>query len=172
MSITVPENFRPSGGLVKPFLSAIPTQPSAAEPVKPRTWSFISAENGDLLKVTCPEWCTADHTRDAETPTHPEDIWCQADGGAPLFMPVSIDYDPEEVRVMSWTLNVRPFSGRLNVRRPHVSVELIQDAWLEDLDPEALEDVIDTLEARVRSLREAHAQLVAARAAYRKQAQA
>ncbi|MFF1650166.1 DUF6907 domain-containing protein [Streptomyces sp. NPDC058240] len=44
---------------------------------------------------------------------------------------------------------------------------VMQDSWIEGLDPDGLETVIGTLAERVEQLRTVHAQLVKARAEYR-----
>lgn len=110
--------------------------------------------------------CVADHSVEMRTPTHPEDIWCQADSDS-VTLPVNESGVPENVRVLSSTLNVMPFSTTIAHRLPHVSIEVMQDAWIEGLDPDGLATVIGTLEERVEQLRRAHAELVVARAEYR-----
>lgn len=134
---------------------------------QPRTWSFIARPTGELKAVTCPTWCEADHSSDMETPTHPDDIWCQAHSQS-ATLPINDTGTPEETYVLSSTLNVRPFDRNLNARMPHVSVEVMQDAWIEDLDPDAFAHVIATLQSQVDGLRRAHAELVQARAEHRR----
>lgn len=130
-----------------------------------RTWQFVATPTGQLMTVTCMPGCTIDHSRDIETPTDPDDIWCQSFSEA-VTLPVNDSGTPEEVPVLSWTLNARPFDRKLAARRPHACVELMQDAWIEDLDPDAFETVISTLEERVKAMRQAHAELVRVRAEY------
>ncbi|MEU0660258.1 DUF6907 domain-containing protein [Streptomyces lavendulocolor] len=71
MTITIPENVKPSGGLVVPFLSSIPTQPSAApvETLPNKPLRLVPALVGSLERrltvyIECPEWCMVDHTRE------------------------------------------------------------------------------------------------------------
>lgn len=130
-----------------------------------RTWQFVATPTGELMTVTCMPGCVIDHSRDMETPTDPDDIWCQSFSSV-VSLPINDRGTPEEVPVLSWTVNVRPFHRKLAARRPHVYVELVQDAWIEDLDPDALETVIGTLEERVKAMRQAHAELVRVRAEY------
>lgn len=146
--------------------------PVAATPVtsQPRTWSFIDATTGDLRTVTCMTGCEMDHSHDMETPSHADDIWCQS-GSRDLTLPVNDSGKPEEVAVLAWTLNVRPFDAKLSQRLPHACVEVMQDAWIEDLDADAFEQVIDALEERVKLMREAHTQLLRTRAEYRAMSQ-
>lgn len=147
----------------------VPEQtPVAATPVTsaPRTWSFISTIDGALLTVTCLSGCQMDHSHDIETPTNPDDIWCQTIS-KDVELPVNTNGQPEDIAVLSWTLNVRPFDRNMNARLPHACVEMMRDSWIEDLDPDAFEAVIDTLAERVATMREAHADLVRARSEYR-----
>ncbi|MFE0088790.1 DUF6907 domain-containing protein [Streptomyces sp. NPDC059016] len=137
-------------------------------PDQSRTWSFISNADGRLVSTTCPEWCDADHENDRETPTHPHDIWHQRYSDS-AFLPVSVGRTAEDARILSWSLNVRPFDANMGLRLPHVSVELMEDEWIEGLDPDAFEAVIDTLEARVQAMRQAHAELLRVRAEHRQQ---
>ncbi|MET7619022.1 hypothetical protein [Streptomyces sp. NPDC005408] len=174
---TVSGIVKPSGAYVAPssdLLNGIPVQPVPFELTaaalkaldEPRTWSFISTVSGDLVAVTCMQGCQMDHSHDIETPTHPDDIWCQTVSRT-VTLPVNDSGTPEEVPVLSWTLNARPFDRKLSERLPHACVEVMQDAWIEDLDPDAFEGVIDTLEERVRAMRAAHAELLRVRAAYK-----
>ncbi|MEV6651184.1 hypothetical protein [Streptomyces sp. NPDC051219] len=169
MSNTVPT-------FVKQPLLGIPSQPSPQtqarqhpDTEKPRTWSFISNVDGKLVTVTCMQGCVMDHSTDIETPTHPDDIWCQATSRS-VFLPVNDSGEAEEVRVLGWTLNTRPFDRKLSQRLPHACVEVMEDAWIEDLDPDSFEAVIDALEERVTTMRAAHAELLRIRAEYKARA--
>ncbi|MFE7110115.1 DUF6907 domain-containing protein [Streptomyces sp. NPDC057575] len=48
-----------------------------------------------------------------------------------------------------------------------LSIEMLQDSWIEGLDPDGLETLIGTLTERIVQLRVVHAQLVKAGADYR-----
>ncbi|MGW1102747.1 DUF6907 domain-containing protein [Streptomyces sp. NPDC002540] len=117
-------------------------------------------------QVTCMRGCTANHSAEMDAPAHPDDVWCQS-AGEDVFLPVNETGSPEFVRVLSSTLNVMPFSTTIAYRLPHVSIEVMQDSWIEGLDPDGLETVIGTLAERVEQLRVVHEQLVKARAEYR-----
>ncbi|MGW7107014.1 DUF6907 domain-containing protein [Streptomyces xanthophaeus] len=167
MSNTVPADlprmFRP-----EPKLSAVPVQPTAAtrEALTPpaRTWSFIDSDTSELLQVTCLQGCTAKHDRDRETPTHREDIWCCTDS-SDVFLPMaSGGRDVEELRVLSVFIRQEPFSRNLHERVPHAQVEIVDDHFVESLDPDGLATVILTLESQLAKFREVHAQLVELRA--------
>ncbi|MGW8953049.1 DUF6907 domain-containing protein [Streptomyces sp. NPDC055709] len=162
---SIPSMFRPSGPLL-PGIPAQPTPQETADATQPRTWSFVSNQTSELVTVTCMQGCTSDHSRDRETPTHPDDIWCYSVAET-VTLPVNDNGTPEEVPVLRTMLNVRPFDRKLSQRLPHACVEVMEDAWIEDLDPDAFEAVIDTLAERVEAMRRAHAELVRVRAAYK-----
>lgn len=144
----------------------IPVQTVAEATDRPRTWSFTSRDDGKQVTVICMPGCRSDHSNEMATPTHPDDIWCQAHGDN-VFLPVNENGTPEEVRVLGMTLNVRPFDKMLAQRLPHVDIEVMEDCWIEGLGPDELETVIRTLSERVDAMRELHGRLVETRAAYR-----
>ncbi|RST13477.1 DUF6907 domain-containing protein [Streptomyces sp. WAC05950] len=159
----VPPVFHP-----EPKLSAVPTQPSAknretlAAPA-PRTWTFIDSQTSKLQEVTCLPGCVVNHTLDRETPTHPEDIWCMT-RGEDLYLPVvSGSEDVQELRVLSAFIRQEPFSKHLHERVPHAQLELVDDNYLESLDPDGLATVILALESQLATLRKVHAELSALR---------
>jgi hypothetical protein len=143
-----------------------PTGPSAAEP---RSWSFIDRETGERRSVTCMPGCQIDHASDMASPTFAGDIWCQALVDD-LSLPINADGQPEEFRVLGMTLNVRPFDKQVAQRLPHVEIEMVDDHWIEGLDPDGFETVINSLQARLEKMREVHAALVRTRAEYRMRA--
>lgn len=167
------------------MLPGIPAQPAPTEPVpyeltdaalqalaeEPRTWTFTERGTGQPMTVTCMPGCILDHTNDIATPSYPGDIWCQAPR-RDVTLPINSNGSPEEYRVLSSTLNVRPFDEKLASRLPFISLEIIDDHWIEDLDPDGLETVISTLAERLDDLRQAHADLVRTRAEYKARSQA
>lgn len=166
MSSTVPADlprmFRP-----EPKLSAVPSQPSARTretlpAPAPRTWSFIDRTNGKLQEVTCLQGCTADHAMDMETPTHPEDIWCVTKS-EDVYLPVNNTGEIEQFRVLTAFIRQEPFSQHLHERVPHAQVEIVDDHFMESLDPDGLATVILTLEGQLARFRDVHAQLTALR---------
>ena len=149
------------------LLHDVPAQPVPPTTAPaPRTWSFTERGTGKPMTVACMPGCVLDHTNDIETPSFPGDIWCQAPR-QDVTLPVNTNGRPEEFRVLSSTLNVRPFDEMVSARLPFISLEIIDDHWIEDLDPDGLETVIRTLAERLDDLREAHALLVRTRAEYR-----
>lgn len=153
---------------------SVPTMPApvAAMPVtdRPRTWSFTDRSTGRLMSVTCLQGCELDHDRESATPIDPDDVWCQSFHKV-VTLPINENGTPEEFRVLSITTNVLPFSKTLAYRLPHVSIEVIDDCWIEGLDPDGLETVINTLAERLDAMRQAHSDLVRARAEYRAMSQ-
>ncbi|MGW3298455.1 DUF6907 domain-containing protein [Streptomyces rubiginosohelvolus] len=146
-----------------------PPAPSTASSVSsqdPRRWSFIDRRSGRRLEVTCMRGCDADHSLDASTPSDPSDIWCQVDSSV-VCLPINSNGTPENMRVLSATLNMLPFSDSIALRAPHVSVEVVQDEWIEGLDPDGLATVIGTLRERLEHLEEMHGRLEVARAEWR-----
>ncbi|WP_159395603.1 DUF6907 domain-containing protein [Streptomyces sp. 3211] len=167
MSSTVPADlprmFRP-----EPKLAAMPSQPTAQqrEPL-PRTWSFIDRTTGKLQQVTCMPGCTNNHEDDRETPTHPHDVWCQTDS-TDVYLPITEGpHGVEEFRVLGAFIRQEPFSKHMHERVPHAQVEIVDDHFMESLDPDGLATVILTLEAQLARFRDVHAQLTALRAAGR-----
>ncbi|MCX4780126.1 DUF6907 domain-containing protein [Streptomyces sp. NBC_01264] len=164
MSNTVPANlprmFRP-----EPKLTAVPVQPTAKTretlPAGPpaRTWSFLDRTTGNMQDVTCLQGCVADHTLDMESPQHPHDIWC-CTASRDVYLPIAESGKVEEFRVLSAFIRQEPFSRHLHERVPHAQVEIVDDHWMESLDPDGLATVILTLEAQLTRFREVHAQLV------------
>ncbi len=149
-------------------LQSVPVAPRDSEPAVGasavrRTFTFTSAVTGEKVTATCMPGCTVDHEADSNTPEHPHDIYCNIPGTAselPLYSPLCDTGSPEDFRFLSWQVESRPFSGRPAERLPFVAIEVIDDHYIEYLDPDTLEMVISLLQKQVDSLREAHAQLV------------
>ncbi|WP_329313335.1 hypothetical protein OG723_12245 [Streptomyces sp. NBC_01278] len=162
MSSTVPADlprmFRP-----EPKLAAVPVQPTAkTRETLPagRTWSFLDRTTGKMQEVTCLQGCTVDHRQDRETPIHPEDVWCATDS-SDVYLPISEGPNGvEQFRVLGAFIRQEPFSRHMYERVPHAQVEIVDDHFMESLDPDGLATVILTLEAQLAKFREVHAQLV------------
>lgn len=176
MSLTENKSLAPSAASPTPsapVLSApVPPQPPAptTAPAAPasaaRRWSFVDMFSGRRLEVTCMRGCDADHSLDAAEPSDPSDIWCQVDSTA-VCLPINANGTPENMRVLSATLNMLPFAESIALRAPHVSVEVVQDEWIEGLDPDGLATVIGTLRERLEHLEQMHGRLEVARAEWR-----
>lgn len=149
--------------------AALPSTPTGQRDPSQRTWAFTHSVTGLPVTVTCMPGCELDHSSDIETPTHPDDIWCQAPGTAielPLFGPLCDSSAPEEFQVFGFGINVRPFAKDYAARLPHVSLEVVDDHLIEYLDPDALATVINKVQQQLTELRAAHDQLVRVRAEY------
>ncbi|GGY27479.1 DUF6907 domain-containing protein [Streptomyces djakartensis] len=148
-------------------LRAVPQLPAD----EPRTWTFTNRETGEPTTVTCMLGCTLDHAQDIATPTHPEDISCQADGPE-LHLPVMGSLcesgRTENLSVLGFRLQVNPFAPTLAERLPHLLVEVVDEQWIEGLDPDTLAMVIGQLQSQLERLRVAQVQLGAARDEYRR----
>jgi len=185
---TVPATVKPP---VVPFPSAgllpgIPSQPSAEQEAvrrsvdaqfplvaqlvndgqtteQPKTWTFTDRDTDKPLTVTCVPGCVLDHSHDIGQPRHPGDIWCETPR-EDVTLPVNHNGTPEEFRVLGVSIKVMPFSNVLAERLPYACIEMVDDHWVEPLDPDGLETVISTLAVRLDLLRETHAELVRVRA--------
>ncbi|MFD3656998.1 DUF6907 domain-containing protein [Streptomyces sp. NPDC058620] len=143
----------------------IPQAITASPAKESRSWTFTNRDTGQPVSFTCMTGCAFDHAGEARKHIDPSDIWCQTER-TDVTLPINENGTPEEFRILGITLNVRPWDEAMAQRLPHASVEVIDDCWIEGLDPDALALVIDTLADRVNVLRDSHAQLVKLRADY------
>lgn len=159
-------------------LPAIPAQPvngnryglmATPVPPKPRSWSFIDHRTGETVEYTCMQGCTIDHRHEVGRRVFREDVWCWTDA-QPLTLPVNTNGEPEEFRVLDTIIKVEPWSPKVAERLPFAVVEVVDDHFIDGLDPDGLETVINTLAARVEGMRETHRRLVEVREAYKAQA--
>lgn len=148
-----------------PETCEIPQQKDAAS-VTPRSWSFIDRRTGEAVVYTCMDGCTIDHSREEGRTVFREDVWCWFWEDS-LTLPVNENGRPEEFRVLSTVIKVEPWSPKVAERLPFAVVELVDDHYIEGLDPDGLETVINTLAARLDQMRETHARLVEVRDEYR-----
>ncbi|MEU6101158.1 DUF6907 domain-containing protein [Streptomyces flaveolus] len=146
-------------------LAGIPKQPTAAEQSQPRAWSFIDRVTGETVRYECMEGCTLNHSREIGREVFREDVWCWV-YSTPLTLPVNTNGTPEEFRVLDIVIKVEPWSPSLAERLPFAVVELVEDHFIDGLDPDGLETLINTLAARVEEMRGVHRQLVETRREY------
>jgi len=137
-----------------------------AASVTPRTWSFIDRRTGEERVYRCMDGCTLDHTHEQGRDVNPEDLWCWTTPES-LTLPVNTDGRPEEFRVLSTVIKVEPWSPVIAQRLPYATVELVDDHFIEGLDPDGLETVINTLAGRLDQMRATHRRLVEVREEYR-----
>lgn len=152
-----------------PETCAIPQQSASATSATPRTWSFINRRTGEPQTITCMDGCTLDHSHEMGREAFPEDIWCWLWEDS-LTLPVNENGSPEEFRVLSTVIKVEPWSPKLAERLPFAVVELVDDHFIDGLDPDGLETVINTLAGRLEQMRATHRQLVEVRAEYMRRA--
>lgn len=149
-----------------PETCTLPQSSASKMSVTPRTWSFVDRRTGQQMSFTCLQDCAIDHSRDVERPLFPEDIWCWTEA-EPLTLPVNENGSPEEFRILDTVIKVEPWSPTIAHRLPFAVIELVDDHFVEGLDPDGLETVINTLAGRLEQMRESHRRLVEARAEYR-----
>ncbi|WP_149552910.1 DUF6907 domain-containing protein [Streptomyces marokkonensis] len=150
---------------VAALMGSIPQQPAAPAVEEPRTWSFINRYTGERMHVTCMQGCTLDHTRESGRHLFPEDVWCWTTP-EPLTLPVNTNGRPEEFAVLSTVIKVEPWSSKVAERLPYAVVELVDDHFVEGLDPDGLETVINSLQERLEQMRATHRRLVEVREEY------
>ncbi|WTK11183.1 hypothetical protein OG346_39150 [Streptomyces sp. NBC_01530] len=111
--------------------------------------------------------CTINHhAREVGREVFPEDVWCWTEA-EPLTLPVNENGTPEEYRILDTIIKVEPWSPTVAHRLPFAVVELVDDHFIDGLDPDGLETVINTLAGRLDQMRATHARLVQARNEYR-----
>lgn len=143
-------------------VSAVEASATAEEP---RTWTFTNRHTGQQMTFTCMDGCTIDHSREQGRDVFPEDIWCWF-WSEPLTLPVNENGTPEEFKILDTVIKVEPWSPTIAHRLPFAVIELVDDHFIDGLDPDGLETVINTLQTRLEQMRETHAQLVEVRAEY------
>lgn len=139
------------------------TVPQATQPP---TWSFTDRRTGQERSFTCLPGCSINHRRDVQHPLFPEDIWCWTEAES-LTLPVNENGAPEEFRILDTVIKVEPWSPTIAHRLPFATIELVDDHFVEGLDPDGLETVINTLAGRLDQMRATHARLVRVREEYR-----
>ena len=131
-----------------------------------RTWSFINRHTGEPMVYRCMQGCAFGHAREVGRAVFPEDVWCWTEA-EPLTLPVNENGTPEEYRILDTVLKVEPWSPTIAHRLPFAVVELVDDHFIDGLDPDGLETVINTLADRLKQMRATHHRLVDIRAEYR-----
>lgn len=142
---------------------------SSATSVTPRTWSFVDRRTGETVEYQCMKGCTLDHRHEMGRPVFREDVWCWF-WDEHLTLPVNENGQPEEFRVLSTVIKVEPWSPKIAERLPFAVIELVDDHFIDGLDPDGLETVINTLAVRVEQMRETHRRLVEIRNEFRSRA--
>jgi hypothetical protein len=143
---------------------AIASAPEAST-TQPRVWSFVDRRTGESVEYRCMDNCTLDHGREVGRAIFREDVWCWT-WAESMTLPVNENGTPEEMAVLSTVIKVEPFSRTISQRLPYAVVELVEDQFIENLDPDGYETLIRTLSDRLDQMRATHRRLVEIRAAY------
>jgi len=146
--------------------SCATSAPATSATPPPRTWSFINRHTGEPTVYACMTGCTIDHANEMGRDVFPEDVWCWF-WSEPLTLPVNENGTPEEFKVLDTVIKVEPWSSTIAQRLPYAVVELVDDHFIDGLDPDGLETVINTLAGRLEQMRETHRRLVRVREEYR-----
>lgn len=131
---------------------------------KPRTWTKRLHQGGTHTE-TCTTWCTSGHRGDIESAGGSrEDIWHRLDVDG-VELPIGVNlYEAVDMPVLTGSLTVSPYSEDHRRRVPTAAVEILEGEWVEHLDPDGLQAVIDKVRSQADRLQAMHAQLVQARA--------
>ncbi|MFF1679453.1 DUF6907 domain-containing protein [Streptomyces sp. NPDC058256] len=128
-----------------------------------RTWTYDDIY-GVRQTITCPSWCTTDHTEDMDGTRHPVDVRHQMYGAEAYaeYTEGCEDYKPWPL--LCAQLDVGPDSTVSAYRVPHVLVEVAADMYTRPMNPEQLAEFIETVAGQLEELRTMHPRLAAARA--------
>ncbi|AVH57862.1 MULTISPECIES: DUF6907 domain-containing protein [Streptomyces] len=135
---------------------------------KPRTWTVADSDTGMPLNVTCMSGCNTLHLEAASGQAPADEIWCvQYDQANTTELAIGCgNSDLGDWATLSVQIKTEPFHADPAKRIPHASIEVTEDHYIEDLDPDALAVVIDKLERRTAQMRVRHAELVRIRDEY------
>ncbi|MFM9643594.1 DUF6907 domain-containing protein [Streptomyces turgidiscabies] len=140
-------------------------QRDSSTPAPSRTFTVTAKDTHEELSFVCMPGCVIDHQRiDCDRPTTPDEVCCWSDTNGDVSLP--IDESDFDKRVLCARIEVVPFATSMSRRLPHAQVEIVEDHYIEDLDPDALGVVITVLSERLAALRRTHADLVQVRAEY------
>lgn len=129
-----------------------------------RTWMYVDMY-GIQHAVTCPSWCTTDHTDDMDGTLHPADLQHELYGAEARaeYTDGYEDYDPWPV--LCARLAVGPGSTVSPAYQvPHVLVQVAADMYTRPMGPDQLARFIETVAGQLEELRAMHPRLTAARA--------
>lgn len=145
-------------------------QAQAAD-TKPRTWTVANSVTGLPIHVTCMRGCIGFHPEEASGAGLPADISCvQYDQANTTELQIGCGAEHfGEVSTLSVEIKSNPVHPDPAKREPLAAIEVMEDHYIEDLDPDELAVVIDRLDQRVAAMRIRHAELVRIRAEYSRQ---
>ncbi|MEU1302822.1 DUF6907 domain-containing protein [Streptomyces shenzhenensis] len=135
---------------------------------QPRTWTIADSLTGMPLKGTCMSGCSGFHVEWGSGQADAKDFSCtQYDQANTTELPIGCGGDSgKDGPTLSVEIKSYPVHPDEAMRIPHAAVEVTEDHYIEDLDPNGLAAVIDKLEQRVAAMRVRHAELVRIRNEY------
>lgn len=135
---------------------------------EPFTWTIADEDSGLPLHVTCMSGCQSLHTEKAFGMSRAADVNCaQYDTANPTELQIGCGgEDLDRHATLSVEIHSDPVHPDPAKRVPLAAVELMEDKYIEDLDPNALGVVIDKLDNRVAAMRIRHAELIRIRDEY------
>lgn len=137
----------------------------------PRTWSFIDRDTHAYETYTCMLGCPSDHSIEQDKPYRAVDVSCWLENPG-VDVPIEAPNGKQRIETMlGITTKVLPLAEHkpMAARLPHVDVEVIEDCFIKELDPDGMQVVIDLFQARVDAMRAARLHLIAARAQWLRQ---
>lgn len=133
---------------------------------EPRTWTVTDSKTGLPLNVTCMSGCDSLHVEMGIGSSAADDILCaQYDRANTIELPIGCgSTGGEDWATLSVEIKSDPVHPYPAKRIPHAAVEVTEDHYIEDLDPDGLAVVIDKLSQRLAGMRVRHAELIRIRA--------
>lgn len=142
-------------------------QRTSSTPALSQTFTVTAKDTHEELSFVCMPGCVIDHqVIDCNGPMAPDDVRCWSDTNGDVDLPIDGSGTPEDKRVLCARIEVVPFATTMAGRLPRAQVEIVEDHYIEGLDPDALGVVISVLSERLTALRRTHADLVRIRAEY------
>ena len=135
---------------------------------EPRTWTIADQDSGLPLNITCMSGCNTLHPELSIGMSRASEVNC-AQYDTANTMELQIGSGDEEFggyATLSVEIHADPVHPDPAKRLPLAAIEVMEDQYLEDLDPNALAVVIDKLQQRVTAMRVRHADLIRIRGEY------
>ena len=135
---------------------------------EPRPWTIADSDSGMPLNVTCMSGCNTLHPEKSIGISRATEVNC-AQYDTANSMELQIGSGDEEFggyATLSVEIHSDPVHPDPAKRVPLAAVEVMEDQYIEDLDPNALAIVIDKLQQRVTAMRVRHAELIRIRDEY------
>jgi DNA-binding XRE family transcriptional regulator len=113
-----------------------------------RTWA-VTTVSGVTVRGHLPGWADEDPSRDGVLPallgTALADVVLEADAGGLILPVVHGQSSPEQAAVLAVTFVCKPFGQDDEPRVPVAEVQIVDDFWLKDLDPQGITDLGERL---------------------------